>query len=42
MGAKKVWDSRRHGENSNPIGEVDVNEELPEYTSEFDGKYYIG
>ena len=40
MGAKKVWDSRRHGENSNPIGEVNI--ELPEYKVDFEGKSYIG
>jgi len=28
MGAKKIWDSRRHTDNSNPIGEVDP---LPDY-----------
>ena len=30
MGAKKIWDSRRRTDNSNPVGEV-VNDELPEY-----------
>jgi len=31
MGAKKVWDSRRSSENSNPVGEVVVDDELPDY-----------
>ena len=29
MGAKKVWDARRHSEQSNPISEI--NPELPDY-----------
>lgn len=35
MGAKKIWDSRRSSEVSNPVGEVtlpDTVDDLPEYT----------
>ena len=31
MGAKKIWDSRRGTESSNPIGESPASTELPEY-----------
>lgn len=31
MGAKKVWDSRRNSEASNPVSEVVVTPELPDY-----------
>lgn len=31
MGAKKIWDSRRVSEKSNPVGEVVKEDELPEY-----------
>lgn len=31
MGAKKIWDSRRSAERSNPIGEVVPEDDLPDY-----------
>lgn len=31
MGAKKVWDSRRHTEDTNPISEVNPGDDLPDY-----------
>lgn len=39
MGAKKVWDSRRSAEKSNPIGEPDVY--LPDYNPDMKNKSYI-
>ena len=36
MGCKKIWDSRRRAESSNPVGDVVLNpdiENLPDYTS---------
>ena len=47
MGCKKIWDGRRATDNSNPVGNV-VNEgDLPDYayngkSSTGGGKTYIG
>lgn len=32
MGCKKIWDSRRASENSNPVGTGSVDSNLPEYS----------
>lgn len=37
MSAKKIWDGRRTTEHSNPVGDVDPGQNLPDYT----GKSYI-
>ena len=44
MGAKKIWDSRRRAEGSNPVGEVVPGEDLPDYqppAGRRQGKEYI-
>ena len=41
MGAKKIWDSRRQAEESNPVGEVVPGSDLPEYNRNTAGKTYI-
>lgn len=41
MGCKKIWDSRRRTENSNPVGEVTLNQDIPSYSSyKSDGRYH--
>lgn len=42
MGAKKIWDSRRQTEGSNPVGEVTPGSDLPDYNNSIANKTYIG
>ena len=41
MSAKKIWDGRRNTEKSNPIGDVNPGEDLPEYNATSKNKSYI-
>ena len=42
MSAKKIWDSRRRTDTSNPVSEMSSVDKLPDYSVSSKYKSYIG